>query len=129
MKTFIALIATCLVAATAMAADIEAALIFQMRLVAETPSATSEPMVKISKSNDQIVKETVNVEKAVLIDQKALKSAWVGKDSLGHPTIEITFNKKGTEQFATVTEQNLGKRLAVLVDGRLFEAPMIKATI
>ena len=129
MKTLIALLASCLITAAAIAADIEATPIFQMRLVAETPTTTSEPMVQMSKSNDHIMKETVNVEKAVLIDQKALKSASVGKDSLGHPVIDITLNKNGAEQFATVTQQNLHKRLAIVIDGHLNSAPVIQSPI
>jgi len=129
MKTLIALIASCLVATAVVAADIEAAPIFQMRLVAETPSATSEPMVQVSKSNDHLVNETLNVEKAVLIDQAALKSASVGTDSLGHPIIDITFTKSGAEQFAKVTQENLHKRLAIIIDGHLTSAPMIQMPI
>jgi preprotein translocase subunit SecD len=129
MKTLIALIVCCLVATAAVAADIEATPIFQMRLVAETPSATSEPMVQISKSNDHIVQETVNVEKAVLIDQKELKSASVGTNSFGSPIIDITFTKKGADQFAKVTQENLHKRLAIIIDGHLTSAPMIQMPI
>jgi preprotein translocase subunit SecD len=129
MKTFIAFIAGCFVTAAAMAADIAAAPMFQMRLVAETPSATSEQMVQISKSNDHTVNETLNVEKAVLVDQTALKSASVSKDSLGRPIVDITFTKKGAEQFARVTQENLHKRLAIIIDGHLTSAPTIQSPI
>jgi len=129
MKTLITLIAVCLMAAAAMAADLEAAPIFQMRLVAETPSATSEPMTTVSKAGDQSVTNTLNVEKAVLIDQAALKSASVSKDSFGRPVINITLNKKGAEQFATVTRQNLHKQLAIVIDGHLTSAPVIQSPI
>lgn len=116
-------------AATAVAADIESAPVFQMRLVAETPSATAEPMVVVLKSSDRTITNTLNVEKAVLIDQKALKSASVGKDSFGHPVIDIAFNEKGKEQFAVVTQQNLHKRLAIVIDGHLISAPVIQSSI
>jgi preprotein translocase subunit SecD len=129
MKTFIALIVTCLMVAAAMAADIESAPIFQMRLVAETPSASSEPMVIVLKSSDGTITNTLNVEKAVLVDQTELKSARVNKDSLGHPVIDITFNQKGTEQFAKVTQENLHKRLAIVIDGHLNSAPTIQSPI
>jgi preprotein translocase subunit SecD len=129
MKTLITLIAACFLTAAAMAADIEAASIFQMRLVAETPSTTSEPMMTVSRAGDRSVTNTLNVEKAVLVDQKALKSARVSKDSFGKPIIEITFTKSGTEQFATITQENLHKRLAIVIDGRLTSAPTIQSPI
>ena len=129
MKTLIALVVSCFIAAAAMAADIAAAPIFQIRLVAETPSATSEPMVKVSQTGDQAVKETLNVEKAALLDQTALKSASVSNDSLGHPVIDLTFTRKGATQFATITQANLHKRLAIVIDGHLNSAPMIQSSI
>jgi preprotein translocase subunit SecD len=129
MKTLITLIATCLLAASAMAADIEAAPLFQMRLVAEGLSATSEPMSIVSKRNDKTNSLIVFVEKAVLIDQKALKSASVVKDSLGRPLIEITFTEKGSEDFATITQQNLHKSLAIVIDGHLTSMPTIQSPI
>jgi len=129
MKTFIALITACFLAATAKAADMESAPIFQMRLVAETPSVTTEPMSMVWKNGDKTVTTTLNVEKSVLIDQKALKSAHVNKDSLGRPMIEFEFNKNGTEQFATVTQQNLHKQLAIIIDGHLTSAPRIQSPI
>ena len=112
-----------------MAAAIEAAPIFQMRLVAETPSTTSERMTTVSKTGEQIVTETLNVEKAVLVDQTALKSASMSKDSLGRPIVDITLTTKGAEQFATITQQNLHKRLAIVIDGHLTSAPMIQSPI
>jgi len=124
MKTFIALIAGCFLTAGAMAVDI-----VQMRLVAATPSTNSESMSMVSKNGDKIVTTTLNIEKAVLIDQKALKSARVSKDSLGRPMIEITFTKDGAERFATVTKQNLHKQLAIIIDGHLTSAPIIQTPI
>jgi preprotein translocase subunit SecD len=129
MKTIIAFIAICLMAAVAKAADIEAAPLFQIRLVAETPTTTSEPMVMLLKSGDQTMTNTLNVEKAVLMDQKELKSARVSKNSFGSPIIDITFTKQGAEQFANVTEQNLHKRLAIVLDGHLTSAPTIQSRI
>jgi len=129
MKTLITLITICLTVATTKAADIEAAPIFQMRLVAEGQSATAEPMSMVSKWNDTTNTVTVFVEKAVLIDQKALKSAKVVKDSFGHSLIEITFTKKGAEDFATVTQQQLHKTLAIVIDGHLASTPRIQTPI
>jgi preprotein translocase subunit SecD len=129
MKTIIAAIAICLAVAAAKAVDLEAAPLFQIRLVAVTPSATSEPMVMILKSGDQTITNTLNVEKAVLMDQAALKSARVSKNSFGSPIINVAFTKKGAEQFATVTEQNLHQRLAIVLDGHLISAPTIQTRI
>jgi hypothetical protein len=41
------------------------------------------------------------------------------------PHVEITFTKEGAERFATVTENNLNKPLAIIVSGRLIAAPIV----
>jgi preprotein translocase subunit SecD len=129
MKILITLIAICLTVAATKAVDIEATPIIQMRLVAQGQSATSEPMSYESKRNDKTTTLTVFVEKAVLIDQTAFKSASVAKDPLGRPLIDITLTAKGSEQFATVTQQNLHKALAIVIDGHLTSMPTIQSPI
>lgn len=73
-------------------------------------------------------KEMVNVQKAVLFDQTALKSAKVRTDK-GYPLIVITFTDDGRKRFAEVTRQNIGKRLAIIIQGQLYCAPRIRAEI
>jgi preprotein translocase subunit SecD len=127
MKAPFALVTACLLTAASFAA--ESTSLFQIRLVSETPTSTSEPMVQESKVGDQTARETMNVEKAVLIDETGLDSAWMTKDNLGHIAIDLKFNGKGTEQLATVTQQNLGKRVAIVIDGHLYQAPFIRAPL
>jgi len=43
--------------------------------------------------------------------------------------IEMTFTKEGAEIMSTVTGENIGKRLAILVDGKLIMAPYIRSQI
>ena len=129
MKTLTVLIAACLLTEAAMAADVQSAPVFQMRLVAEAPSVDSETMIQILKEGTRVITNIVNVQKAVAMDQAAIKSARVSTDSLGHPVIEIAFTKNGTEQFATLTEKSVGKRLAIVIDGKLCSAPVIQSPI
>jgi preprotein translocase subunit SecD len=59
-----------------------------------------------------------------------LKSASViTNQPAGKPWIQITFTDAGAKQFAKVTHQNIGKRLAIIIDGRLYSAPTIKSEI
>jgi hypothetical protein len=110
----------------AVAADSTNSPVFQIRLVLDTPSANSEPM-SISNGVDQV--EVVNLQKKVLLDQTAIKSAKVVKDNLGHPQIAINFTESGREQFAEVTRENIGKRLAIVIDGRVYSAPVVMSEI
>jgi preprotein translocase subunit SecD len=130
MKKLIPLIAVCLIASAAIAADSSTSPAFQVRLVLDAPSADSEPMKQITISTDNIVHTIVlNVQKTVLLDQTALKSANAGKDGLGQPVIDIELTDAGATQFAEVTRQNIHKRLAIIINGKLYEAPVIQTEI
>jgi len=48
---------------------------------------------------------------------------------MGHPMIELTFNGAGTERLAQVTSDNIGKQLAIIIDGKIYQAPSIRMGI
>jgi preprotein translocase subunit SecD len=59
-----------------------------------------------------------------------------GMDSMGKPTVNFRFNKKGGELFGELTGEHLpdtstalGYKLAIILDGELFSAPTIRSTI
>ena len=45
------------------------------------------------------------------------------------PQIEIVFTKAGAEILATATEHNLMKPIAIIVDGKLISAPIVREKI
>ncbi|MBU4375867.1 MAG: protein translocase subunit SecD [Candidatus Omnitrophica bacterium] len=47
----------------------------------------------------------------------------------GEPYVSIRLNNKGADIFAGVTAANIGKRLAIVLDGEIRSAPMIRETI
>ena len=47
----------------------------------------------------------------------------------GESRIQITFTDAGAKRFAKVTHQNMGKRLAIIIDGRLYSAPTVKSEV
>ena len=58
-----------------------------------------------------------------------LKKVNADSDSNGRPAIHVTFDPAGTEEMHTLTENNLQRRLAVLVDGKVVTAPRIMAVL
>jgi preprotein translocase subunit SecD len=80
-------------------------------------------------ANASGVGDPVNVAKAPLLDRTALSSVNVSTNALGKPQIEIEFSAAGAEQFAQITRDNLNKRLAILLDGKLYSAPLIRSEI
>ena len=102
---------------------------FQVRLVLDAPSSDSTEMSIIQSTGSPTPKEVVYVQNAALLDQTALKSAKVVRDNLGHPQIAVSFTESGGKRFADVTRENIGKRLALVIDGRVYCAPKIMAEI
>jgi len=104
--------------------------VFQFRLVLDAPSAKADPMTVVQPAVDAKAAETLYVQKKVLLDQTDLKSASViTNQPAGKLRIDITFTDAGAKRFAKVTHQNIGKRLAIIIDGRLYSAPTIRSEI
>jgi RNA polymerase sigma factor (sigma-70 family) len=102
--------------------------VFQFRLVLNAPSAKAEPMTVVRP--DAKTAKTLYVQKKVLLDQTDLKLASViTNQPAGKPWIQITFTDAGAKRFAKVTRQNIGKQLAIIIDGRLYSAPTIRSEI
>ncbi|MDD5136142.1 MAG: protein translocase subunit SecD [Candidatus Omnitrophica bacterium] len=47
----------------------------------------------------------------------------------GEPYVSLTLNSKGAEIFSNVTATNVGKRLAIVLDGKVVSAPVIREAI
>lgn len=99
--------------------------VFQMRLAYEKPANNAERMAYVTGRDGVSFTNVLYVDKAVLFDETALKSARADKDSLGHPIVDIHFNRDATKRFADFTRQNTRKRLAIIIDGKVYEAPII----
>lgn len=67
-------------------------------------------------------------KKAVLTGEK-VQSAYMSRDPMGHPEIDFTLTSEGADTFAKITSENVGRRLAIILDGQLQSAPSIKTPI
>lgn len=45
------------------------------------------------------------------------------------PSVSLKFTKEGAEQFAKITEENVGKELGIFLDGELVSSPVIREKI
>src|SRR5437879_9339330 len=71
------------------------------------------------------------VQKRTLLTGAELNSAEVQADpnSPGNWQVAIEFNPVGTRIFGEITEQNVGKHLAIILDGNVYSAPRINERI
>src|SRR5256884_702205 len=71
------------------------------------------------------------VQKRTLLTGAELTRAEVQADpnSMGNWQVAIEFTATGTRIFGEVTEQNVGKRLAIILDGTVYSAPRVNERI
>jgi preprotein translocase subunit SecD len=70
------------------------------------------------------------LKKETLLSGEYLSEARVRFDnSTGEPYVSIKFNPKGSRLFAKITEENIQKRLAIVLDGKVHSAPVIQDKI
>lgn len=67
-------------------------------------------------------------EKPVLTGDH-LTTASVGFDQYGGAIVQLEFDKEGAKIFDQVTFQNIGKQLAIVLDGKIHSAPVIRDRI
>ncbi|MBY0612273.1 MAG: protein translocase subunit SecD [Beijerinckiaceae bacterium] len=72
----------------------------------------------------------ITVERRVLVQGEDLTGADSGFDQrTGEAVINFRFNQKGASQFARVTSDNIGKPFAIVLDGNVISAPVIRSAI
>ncbi|MEJ5237298.1 MAG: protein translocase subunit SecD [Limisphaera sp.] len=58
-----------------------------------------------------------------------VRSAMVVRGNLGEPRIVFQLTPEGAELFGQITRENIGRQLAIVLDGVLYSAPLIKEPI
>ncbi len=58
-----------------------------------------------------------------------VKNAGVQRGNLGEPEIHFELTDEGAKKFGDVTRENVGHRLAIVLDGELYSAPNIQSPI
>ena len=100
---------------------------FQLQLVVDVPGENTEPITNNASGSGG---ETLHVQKTPLLDYTAISTATVTMNqSSGAPEIGIEFSEEGKELFAVVTKENINKRLAIVLDGHLYSAPVIRSEV
>jgi protein-export membrane protein SecD len=77
-----------------------------------------------------VLRSTAELTGATLVNAKVVFGG--GGDTgmnMGLPSVSIEFNPEGTQKFARVTELNVGKQFAIVLDGVIKSAPVIRTAI
>lgn len=76
-----------------------------------------------------VLKGFIVLRKEVVLDGSYISDARVGQDQFGRPVVDFSLTLEGADIFAEVTRNNVGKRLAIVLDGRVRSAPVIQTEI
>ena len=93
------------------------------RLAADEPVAGWETLAAASGG------ATCYVSPEVLLDQRAIAAATARAGERGHWIVDVTMTEAGAALLAAVTRDHLGERLAIVVNGSLQNAPVIRSPI
>jgi preprotein translocase subunit SecD len=69
------------------------------------------------------------VRKVAAITGSDLRNAKPSLDEFNQPAVSFTLKSDGVTKFTRVTEQNVGRQLAIVLDGQVRSAPVIEARI
>ncbi|EAJ7389022.1 protein translocase subunit SecD [Campylobacter upsaliensis] len=90
--------------------------------------AASYGLVVMSDSRNENLKYTL--KNIPILDGSMLTDARVGfSDTSTYPVINFTLNSEGAKKFADYTGANVGKRLAIVLDNKVYSAPSINERI
>ncbi len=87
--------------------------------------------LKISNEtrNGKTIKMIYIVERAAQMDGKEINDAYPSMNQFGQREILLSFKPAGAVRFGEVTSNNVGRELAIILDGELYSAPQIKQAI
>lgn len=122
---------------------IKATAVLELKLVDKGPTEEKEALIQAYNGNIPQNLEILQgkergeggkrvwwtVEKKSAISGRDLKSAKRGVDRYGKPNVQFSLNASGSKKFAKVTGENVGRRLAIVLDNQIMSAPVIKDKI
>jgi preprotein translocase subunit SecD len=95
--------------------------------LATRPPPDSEVLYETNKGGQKI---PVLVQKQVMVSGADLTDAQATFDQrTGEPVVSFRFNSNGARRFAQVTQENVGRPFAIVLDNEVISAPVIREPI
>lgn len=101
-------------------------------LVDEETSPQAAQMGKLSPDSMLVTGDETGyivLKRRVVVSGANLDSAKGAYDERGNPAVSFSFKAAGAKEFATATRENVGRRLAIMLDGKVISAPTINSPI
>ncbi|HIP43685.1 MAG TPA: protein translocase subunit SecD [Aquifex aeolicus] len=105
----------------------------ELKLVVDSSLKKEELEEKLTKNTEILPsrdgREWFLLDKVPVITGKDLKTAYVGVDEFGQPAVNFELKSEAAEKFGKFTEENVGNRLAIVLDNKVVSAPVIRSKI
>lgn len=83
----------------------------------------------VDRQTGTVKRAPLLLQKKALLTGAAIRNAAVRIGDYNEPYVSVEFNQAGARQFATITGANVNRRLAIILDGTVRSAPVIKERI
>ncbi|MBI1823642.1 MAG: protein translocase subunit SecD [Nitrospirae bacterium] len=83
----------------------------------------------VDKDSQAVTKRPFLIKKRTLLTGDKLSDARMSFDEYNKPYVSVVFDRTGSKQFETITAENVRKRLAIILDGTVYSAPVIQDRI
>jgi len=84
---------------------------------------------KDQQGNPTLVQYVVQKKAAYGLTGKNIKRAFANRDVSGNPEVDLAFDADGMDKFGRLTKEHVGEEMAVVLDGMIYTAPVIKTEI
>jgi len=95
------------------------------RLVSESEDVFGSEIISYENTDDELT-----ISKRVIVSGENLINAQPTLDKqTNQAVVNFTFDRSGSKKFGRVTSNNVGKRLAIILDNKIISAPVIREAI
>jgi len=101
----------------------------QKAVQGQTPPGSELAYLQRRQADGSYAKEPIVLKERVLMTGEYLTDASVSFDQYNQPYVALSFNKRGSRIFERVTEEHVHKRLAIVLDDKVYSAPTIQEKI
>lgn len=92
------------------------------------PGVVSLPMLEKDQQKQGQAGQ-IAVERDAMLTGEDVADARPSFDNLNQAYVSLTFNNRGGRIFERVTGENVGRRMAIVLDGKVYSAPVIRERI
>ena len=87
------------------------------------------PGIQYLPADELAAGQCMGVQSRALVGDEQISDARQDYDESGQVAVRVSFDVQGAQRFAQITQANVGRRFAIVLDNRIISAPMISEPI